>query len=457
MNTRGQSTSAVILFLLLAAASLLFLMSGVGLTTPLLALIGVFVFFIAFFNTDLALVILIFSMLLSPELRAGAISGRSVVIRGEDILLLIIVAGWLAKMAVNKELGLMRSTRLNVPIYFYILICLLSTMISIAQGFARPSSSVFHLLKYFEYFLLFFMVVNNLKDMKQAKKYIIFVLLTCFVVCVWSVKNIGDVPRLTAPFEGKEGEPNTFAGYLLIMMALTLGLMVHLSNLRARLGLLAVFAVSLLSFVYTLSRGGWLAFFPMFLTITILGRKWKFSLLIVLIIVLIALPSLLPQRAQERIRQTFVDEKTYTVFGKEITLSESASARIETWKDAFFRLKFKPFFGFGVPSANLVDSQYTRVLGELGLIGFTIFCWLLFRIYRTALRVYHEVAHHEFAEGVALGFLAGFIGLLIHSFSAASFIIIRIMEPFWFLAGIVVMLPVLIEEECAPSGLQRRP
>ena len=85
----GQSSSAVILFLLLLAASLLFFISGVPVTTPLLAIIGVFVFFVAFFNTDLALVVLVFSMLFSPELQAGEIAGRAVVIRADDIFLMI--------------------------------------------------------------------------------------------------------------------------------------------------------------------------------------------------------------------------------------------------------------------------------------------------------------------------------------------------------------------------------
>ena len=47
----------------------------------------------------------------------------------------------------------------------------------------------------------------------------------------------------------------------------------------------------------------------------------------------------------------------------------------------------------------------------------------------------------DWEKGLALGFLAGFVGLLLHAFSANTFIIVRIMEPFWFLAAIVVMLP----------------
>ena len=46
-------------------------------------------------------------------------------------------------------------------------------------------------------------------------------------------------------------------------------------------------------------------------------------------------------------------------------------------------------------------------------------------------------------KGIAIGFFAGFVGLLFHSLGANTFIIVRIMEPFWFFAGIVAVLPSL--------------
>jgi hypothetical protein len=39
-----------------------------------------------------------------------------------------------------------------------------------------------------------------------------------------------------------------------------------------------------------------------------------------------------------------------------------------------------------------------------------------------------------------MGFLAGFIGLLFHAIGANTFIIVRIMEPFWFMAAMVLMV-----------------
>jgi hypothetical protein len=51
-----------------------------------------------------------------------------------------------------------------------------------------------------------------------------------------------------------------------------------------------------------------------------------------------------------------------------------------------------------------------------------------------------KTVQDDWERGLTLGFLAGFIGLLVHGFAAGTFIIVRIMEPFWFLAAIVVML-----------------
>lgn len=44
----------------------------------------------------------------------------------------------------------------------------------------------------------------------------------------------------------------------------------------------------------------------------------------------------------------------------------------------------------------------------------------------------------SFYRGLSLGLFAGFIGLLFHAVGSNTFIIIRIMEPFWFLTAMVL-------------------
>lgn len=131
-----------------------------------------FVFALAFFRTDFAIVLLIFSMLLSPELKVGQLAERAVVIRIDDIFIFVIFCGWLAKLAVFKELAIFQKTPLNGPILIYIFLCLVSTTLMLLGGTGSLKHSFFYLLKYFEYFIIYYLVVHNLKDMRQVKIFI---------------------------------------------------------------------------------------------------------------------------------------------------------------------------------------------------------------------------------------------------------------------------------------------
>jgi hypothetical protein len=48
-----------------------------------------------------------------------------------------------------------------------------------------------------------------------------------------------------------------------------------------------------------------------------------------------------------------------------------------------------------------------------------------------------------------VGLTAGLVGLLVHAIGANSFIIVRIMEPFWFVTGIVIALSAMDKESRA--------
>jgi O-antigen ligase len=101
-----------------------------------------------------------------------------------------------------------------------------------------------------------------------------------------------------------------------------------------------------------------------------------------------------------------------------------------------------PILGFGVTGYGFVDAQYPRVLVETGIVGMISFIFLIAAIFKQG-NVVFSATSDVFHKGLSMGFLAGFIGLLFHSIGANTFIIVRIMEPFWFVLGMVVMIPEL--------------
>jgi hypothetical protein len=255
---------------------------------------------------------------------------------------------------------------------------------------------------------------------------------------------MGTTNRVSAPFEGQFSEPNTLGGYLIILFAVCISLFIYSPNLSWKYfcGFLALLAVP--PFIFTLSRGSYLAFIVMYLSIVFFSKRNRILslsiLIIAIIIITVFFPSLVNMMKQ-RIEKTFTSPLfTYEAMGKSIPLEESAAVRIESWKEAFKRLVRSPFIGHGVSGVGLMDTQYPLVLGETGIIGFIIFLVLMRKIFNRAIYVF-RIMQDPWLKGLALGFLASFIGLLIQAFAANTFIIVRIMEPFWFLAAIVVMLP----------------
>ena len=131
-------TQLLLVFFLVVALLAGFLISQHPPTILIWATLAFAVFVVSFLNIEWGLYILIFSMLLSPEISigetAGASLGRGVTLRTEDFLLIVIGFSWFAKNAVNKEIGLFLKTPLNKAILFYILACFLSTGFGIMAG-----------------------------------------------------------------------------------------------------------------------------------------------------------------------------------------------------------------------------------------------------------------------------------------------------------------------------------
>jgi O-antigen ligase len=434
----------VVLALIFIAIFLGKTITGYSYKVAIALALGSLIVFITILNTDAGLAILIFSMLLSPEVIIGQLPGRDIIIRFDDILLAIITFTWFAKTAINKGLALFIKTPLNKAISVYIVVCLISTLRGVALGFVIPEKGLFYVLRYIEYFLLFILVANHIHSRKQIKFFLTFIFITCALVSVYGLIQIPQGIRVSAPFEGKTGEPNTFGGYLLFILCIAVGIFLKNVPHRTKISLFILLALIFFPFLYTLSRASYMAIIFSFLVFIVFGEKK-----LVLITATVALAALIivirPEAVVSRVEYTFQEKKPELARIFNIYLDPSASARIFSWQDSFDAWKEKPILGRGISGHGFIDGQYIRTLPEIGAIGILAFLWLLLSILRHSIIIYKKM-DEEFYKGLALGFIAGFIGLIFHAVTANTFIIIRIMEPFWFVAGIIMMLPQLLEE-----------
>ncbi len=296
-------------------------------------------------------------------------------------------------------------------------------------------------MKFIEYFLIYFMVVNNLRERRQFERFLLALLATAAISSLIGIFQISSGGRVSAPFEGSVGEPNTFGGYLVLMLAVVVALYFTSESLQRKYILAPLAVLIFIPLLFTLSRASYLALIPL------AGGLLVFSQRRLLIACLFALslalaPFLLPKAVADRVLYTFtqpIHPDQAQVGG--VRLDTSTSARLRSFKQVVFVDWPKhPVFGYGVTGHRFLDSQYLRVLVETGLVGFLAFLWLQVSLFRHARDVLRKTQDPLF-KGVALGFLAGFMGLIAHSIGTNTFIIVRIMEPFWFLAAMVMMIP----------------
>lgn len=426
-------------------------------------IIALAVFLVVFIKTEFGLYLVIFSMLLSPELGSGGgglAEGRQIILRSEDVLLLVVAFSWFAKTAVNKELGLTLKTPLNRPIMLYVAVHALATLIGYATGTVGGMSGFFYVLKYVEYFVVYYMVVNNLTDRPQAWRLVIAAFLTAVIVSLIGAAQIPSGQRVSAPFEGEAGEPNTFGGYLLFMMAVAGGIALETTRIRTRAVCLGLVALMGLPFVYTLSRASFLGVPFALAGLWLLSTRRRLMGGILLLVIVgspVALVAL-PKPVVDRIRYTFEPEVGQpTVRLGRVAFDPSTSARFISAQQALEGWAKRPILGYGVTGFGFMDAQYFRTLVETGVIGLAAFLWLVWSALRSGVASFRALADPE-ERGLALGFVAGLTGLMVHAVGANTFIIVRVMEPFWFFAAVVIALPMLAAQEAAaPRKTRARP
>jgi O-antigen ligase len=420
----------------------------------LIAFLALVISLICFLYPQIAFYILIFSMLFSPEIMVGQTAAREITFRFDDFLLGIIVFTWLVRAAVYKELAVFRSTPLHTPIALFMAVSLLATFIGMVMGRVGVATGLFFNLKIFEYFVVFFMVVNYVREEKELKTFVILILLVALMVNLYALYQVPTGMRVSAPFEGEFGEPNTLGGYLLIIISLTLALFLLRSFGRRTNLLIPLLVLSGAVLMFTQSRGSWLGMVFLSIPFIILSPK-RIFFIIGAILLVIAIPYVVPQSTKERFVGTFQPDPFFTRTEKfmGLGLDPSASERVTGYKQGFEKWKKHPIFGYGVTGAGFIDGQFLRVLLETGIVGIALFLFLLWRMVLFLWETYRS-ADNPFFKALSLGMLGALVGLVGHGISANSFIIVRIMEPFWFLMGLFAVYTLLRQEGLEPEMVE---
>jgi hypothetical protein len=396
-------------------------------------------------RVELGIAILVASMLLSPEVDLGSgLSGEHrLEMRYDDALIVVIFLGVLVKTAFRRGKMLWRPSPINSGIVLYFMVCILSTLLALRANLPAwdRRTAFFVMLKMLEFYMIFFMVGTALENLKQVRLQIKLFLGVALIVCGFCLVTMRTESRVGTPFEAGGAEPNTLGGYLMVVMCVAMGLFTQARNLRMKLAFAGITAAAFLPFLYTLSRASYVALIVAMIAMFFISRKWLIAVTVSLILILSSV--LMPQAVKERVNYTFQegDGVPVVIAGREMgfQVDKSTHERVYVWGKVWYLLHVAPWFGGGIAWETVLDSQYARVIMETGLIGLAMFLYLQFQLLRTCRQGYLW-SRDWVGRGVAMGATAATVGLMTHSLGTISFLIIRIMEPYWFIVALTVVI-----------------
>lgn len=120
------------------------------------------------------------------------------------------------------------------------------------------------------------------------------------VTCVIGVLQIPAGIRVSAPFEGERGEPNTLGGYLLFIVAITAGLSIKTENSRLRHSLILLIVIMIPPFLFTQSRSSYLGLLPVCLLLGLMTTR-KILVIGIMAVAFLSSPLILPSQVKNRI------------------------------------------------------------------------------------------------------------------------------------------------------------
>lgn len=406
-----------------------------------LCVLGFAYFMLSFFSSSVGLAIMCISMLFSPEFAVGSIGLRDISIRIEDILILILLLSWGARMAIQRNASDALKSPLNRPILFLFIVIFWSTIQGYIWGWVPLFSGFFYVAKTIEFFLIFYLVLSYVRTEHQIKWFLFFALLAVALLGLYTLPQVATTKmftgnRITAPFEGGP-QPSTAGGYMAFFLVILISLLIYEDKIYRKWLLAGLTILIFIPFLFTFSRSAYLAFIGGMIVLSLVSKlKW---LKLLLLFTLLLSPILLPSSVKERIAFTWEDAKNPDrTMGVDFSFQE----RIRSFGRSWEALKINPLIGLGVASWVYPDNQYSRTLHEVGILGGVFWLWIFLRLYKIGTWLYNDI-EGGLLKGFSLGYSAGIICILLHGAGACTLYIVRIMEPFWFVSGLIVSLYII--------------
>lgn len=347
-------------------------------------------------------------------------------------------------------------TPLNGFIYWFMFACLLSST-GCVLGFESLKA---FFTKIFEWFIIYFIIVEVIVEKKHIKIVFALFCLTSFIlmfdgilqyyvlredIFLGRVLKAGD--RATAAFK----TPSDFGAFLTVCVPVFFAMLFYKGKKIFVFLSLGGFCFGLLALWIVQARAAWMGVvLSIFLYVVLRNYYWtkvelSFSLRIILLIcVFIILSSAL------YIFKEFLQYRISTV-----------AWRKDIWIASLQMINDKLIFGHGINTFMRIFQEYTytsqtaptyahnsilQMAAEVGIFGLFWFLLILGKLFSHGYEMLGSHIQDQFVQTVCFGFLSGTLALFIQSISDTSFQSVQLSALFWY-AGAVAIAGVKILDQ----------
>jgi len=364
------------------------------------------------------------------------------------------IAAFLTKKILKKE-PIFPRTAINWPLLFLLII----TCISLVHSINYRDSFKGGIGRLVHFGFVFLILSSEIRNKKHLFKIIFSICLGLFIASIdslWQVTtgrdfirgypaivNIGLV-RATGSFK----DSNLLGIYLSGFTPLVIGLALFYYKNKKQIPFIIIGIFALAGIILTYSRPTLLAIY-LVLVFFALVKKDKILISFLIIFTLLS-PFLLPKAVSNWAREVEYNPLRFMC----------NDDRIAAYRNSMNMIKAHPFIGVGAntymknykqykenPEYRNVVTQdtmyahnmYLQMAAELGIIGFSIFIWLLFKLFSASRRIF-KALKDNYLKILTISLTACLIAFLVNGLTESSLYYSRVAIIFWYLSGLLLSL-----------------
>jgi O-antigen ligase len=309
---------------------------------------------------------------------------------------------------------------------------------------------------YVEMFLFALVVASSIREKNQIRLLLVVMAISVLLVnrSYYSTLSSRDLSHFS--YDVRDAGPLGYAGvnglaaFEAMFASFLLGTFAFTKKIYAKVGILLILATCCYCLLYSFSRGGYLGLLVGLATVGLFKTRW---FLVLAAVIVLGWQVFLPVSVQERIAMTTEDAAEGQQF------DSSAQQRIVLWEDAMDLFKRNPITGTGFQTYGYMGrvggfrdthNYYVKVLAEMGVVGFALYLFLLWKLARAGLSLFYGT-EDPFWRSIGLGFIALMASITIMNFFGDRWTYQQADGFLWILLGCVIRGLIVMRE--APTKI----